>query len=148
MLCALFLVTASVQTFADDGEVERRQTRFYIDAKVNFLSAAYVYVEHEKFIIPNMDRTFLSGKTFKKDTYISVHGMPGEEVNVTCQVDHSFNKKMKTLRANRDCAGEKQAKIYSAISGQKIDNPVEISQDMLAKGEEQESFISLQVSYI
>lgn len=149
VLAAAAFVAASFAAFPQ-GQAEMRSANetslapsARVDAKARFRPAAYVRVEHEPFIlsniIPFMDETM----TVTKQAFVSVRGLPGETVTMTCSVENGAKVQ------NRDCAGYKTTEPKIIMAGHTVDNSILLTNDLLPDTSgESDSSISIEVTYI
>ena len=145
----LFLPTA----FAADQIIKTMSSTTTIESKANFKPAAYILVEHEAFSLSTLlSPTLDVGKVFKKQTYVSVHGAPGETVMYSCNIETLTEKNQKadgSSISKQGCDGSQTPVPQQIASGRRIYNAVKLTSGMFPhEGGPSDSRITIEVSYI
>ncbi len=133
----LYHITDSSALEITDPQI-KGMAQIHIEA--NFQTVGFVEVEHERLTIPKMDATFWKNKAFVKNAKISIHGMEGEPVAVSCAV---LGQKI----LNRDCNGS-PLKVRELLSGDSIKTGVAITADMINNNGRSDKIIFMKVSYM
>ena len=126
-----------------------------IDASANFTPAAYIMIQHEAFFIPKkaVKAAMTSDYQYKRQTYISVHGVQGESVMVSCDIQ-SFDLQDHYIDGSNTnthgCDGNAPDQPQEVVSGQRVSKKVTLSNSMLPNSLDKDikKTISINISYI
>lgn len=122
-----------------------------VEAKAKFQAAAFIMIEHEPF---SFDGAFPAPDVMKavtRQASISVKGLQGETVVMTCNVESRKGENFVDDRNvhTRDCNGAAQTHLQVIMSGQRYDNGVLLTKDLLPDpAGDVASNISIEVTYI
>lgn len=143
----LFLPTA----YATDHISRSVSSSTTIQSKAVFRPAAYILVEHEAFSISALS-PIDDGKIYKKQTYVSIHGAPGESVMYSCNIETLSDEYVKVDGSSvtrQGCDGSTSPEPQQIASGQRIYNAVRLSNALVPHpGGPADSRIMIEVSYI
>lgn len=139
--------SAETPTFLDTKkppEVSDGKVSADINGHAQFISAATYKVEHQPMTVTTADPSKVETHIVTKEAYVTIGGLPGETVAVTCDVSR-MDKDRKNVR---DCGGQPSVEQRMIMSGQKLDDGVLLTDDLMPNDKgKSESTVSFEVSY-
>jgi hypothetical protein len=122
----------------------------HLQAKAKFVQGAFIAVHHVSFEFSKIIPLISGHRGLTTRASISVKGLAGETVVLTCNVE-SVGERDVALNSprRRDCGGSAKARPISILSGRRIDNDILLTSDLLPDSAGNvASAISIEVTYI
>lgn len=109
-----------------------------------FLTAATFKIEHEPLTMPKQGALDID-HIVTREAYVTIGGLPGETVLLTCNVSSHHD----TQTSIRDCGGDPVVQQHAIMSGQKLDDGVLLTNDLMPNDSgKSDSTVSFEVSYL
>ncbi|MEZ0224937.1 MAG: hypothetical protein ACAH83_10310 [Alphaproteobacteria bacterium] len=116
-----------------------------VGMNAEFMTAATFKVEHEPFTVGSPGAVMDIHHIVTREAYVTIGGLPGETVLLTCDVSSRHDASTRV----RDCGGEGAVQQHEIKSGQKLDNGVLLTNDLMPNDTGvSESTVSFEVSYL
>lgn len=150
IVSGLFLAAAVV--IPSPSAAKGAKTRVSIEATAEFIPAAHILVEHDAFTVPRKRGVARNGFRISRQTAVSVKGVRGERVMLSCLVETVDGDMRRADGANvhsRDCEQAEIPVLRSIVSGERALGTVHLTDDMLPnhKGKSHAGIL-IEVSYI
>ncbi|MDD9900571.1 MAG: hypothetical protein OXT65_06295 [Alphaproteobacteria bacterium] len=134
-------------TMAEAPPVETSlDTQLQIEAKAKFKAVGYIMVEHESMKFSKFAPA--SKRSFTRQAYVSVKGLPGETLVMTCGVIKQTQLRHPGANNTRDCSGGSTVIAHNIVSGRRVDSSIMLTPDMIPNAGGNHSAVSIEVSYI
>jgi hypothetical protein len=136
--------TPSLVTAEKTPTVSNGSATTNLRTQAEFVSAATYTVEHQPMTIKKSDPASVETNIVTREAYVTIGGLPGETVSVTCDVSSMHEQ----LRNVRDCGGQPRVEQRLIMSGQKLDDGVLLTNDLMPNETgKSDSTVSFEVSY-
>lgn len=115
-----------------------------VGMNAEFLTAATFKIEHEPMTMQKRAAGFNINNIVTHEAYVTIGGLPGETVLLTCNVASHRD----AGNGVRDCGGDPVVKQHAILSGEKLDNGVVLTDDLMPNDSgKSESTVTFEVSY-
>ena len=112
-------------------------------AQAEFVTAATYKVEHQPMTVQPGAAT--QAHLITREAYVTIGGVPGETVLVTCNVASTHNAHTNI----RDCGGQPAVEQHAIMSGQEFDDGVLLTNDLMPNDKgKSDSTVTFEVSYM
>ena len=138
----------------DQNSIDRTRdhafkNKLQIESKAKFIAAAFIMVEHEPFSLAKFIQIVDTDMSVTRQAFVSVRGLPGESVYLTCGIERKNGGTSSGNRITRDCDGSEDVVSKRMMSGEREDTEIWLTDDLLpdSKGSS-DSSISIEATYL